>query len=104
MEIRDPFSVLCGLFFIPIVAWFYPHCARPSLQWARGKPVAFTVAALSSAAGIAAGGMMLVEGFVGLSREMLTASLLLALLWLPAALSYLRPAWIIRLTGGPAHA
>ena len=96
-----------SLVFLGIAAWFYPHCARPGLAAARSRRIGYRIVL---AATIVAGPSFLARGIdvlVAFPRpidDLLDLVPYLATLEAIPMLAYLRPAWIVRLTGGPEHA
>jgi hypothetical protein len=90
------------------VLWFYPHCVRPSLAVAGARRVAFVVgfgACVILSAALLGGAIATVEGLRGEGPSgyvwyvpdlvVMFASLVVA------AVGWGRPAWVVRLTGGP---
>jgi hypothetical protein len=97
-------DLACGLILLPSALWFYPHCSRPSLDHARARRSAFVLAQLGTAAAVVAGAAFIMDVAGFLPREAIVVTVLLLVIWLPAPLAYLRPHWIVRLTGGPIRA
>ena len=95
------FELGIGVYLIGGTAWFYPHCIKPSLTWARARPIAFTLALVATSAGMVAGALAVVHALDRLPEAISRVGVVLGLLWAPAALSYIRPRWIVRVTGGP---
>jgi hypothetical protein len=97
-------EIVCGVAVIPIVLWFYPHCARPGLTWARARRPAFIAAQVGTLAGVLTGLIYILDPLGLLPRGSFVAALVLLVVWLPAPLAFLRPIWIVRATGGPSGA
>jgi hypothetical protein len=104
MSVRMMILLVAGLTLLSSSIWFYAHCSRPRLVAARARPSAFVLAQLGTVAALLAGAMFIADVAGFLPREAVAVTLLLLVIWLPAPLAYLRPQWIVRLTGGPIRA
>ena len=104
MSIPGLIQLACGVAVIPMALWFYPHCARPSLVSRHARTGAFVLAQVGTMAAVLAGALFIGDAIGTMPREAARAALVLIVLWLPAPLAYLRPAWLVRATGGPARA
>jgi len=96
-------SLAIDIVFVALLAWFYPHCIRPSLDWYHARPNAYRLGAFSC-----------ILAAVSFTATAAIAELLPAQrVWIApiggvtaigfaiAAISWARPRWIVRVTGGP---
>ena len=104
MSVQVMIQLACGVAVIPMVLWFYPHCARPSLAHAHARPAAFLITQLGTVAGVVIGVTYIADALGFLPRSAAVVGLVLMAAWAPAALAYLRPMWVVRATGGPTNA
>jgi hypothetical protein len=94
-------------FMVVLAAWFYPHCARPSLAFASAPRRAFTVCLVATIV-VMAGWLIFMANEVAvlLGERLLRGSwyrpalIALFVVWLIPAAGFLRPGWFSRL--GPA--
>jgi hypothetical protein len=102
----DAIWIPLTVIFVAIQVWFYPHCVRPGLAWAGGRPAAFWLgAAACVVCAVAFVGMAYLgnvpHSFRGWYRPIQG---LTVVAFVVEVVAFFAPTWVVRLTGGPAPA
>jgi len=89
--------------FVAIQVLFYPHCVRPSLAWARGRPAAFWLGAAACAVcAVGFVGMAFVDHGPRIFRGWYAPIQVVTIFGLVVeVVAFFAPSLIVRLTGGP---
>ncbi|HEX5823684.1 MAG TPA: hypothetical protein VFY18_04415 [Candidatus Limnocylindrales bacterium] len=96
-------SLAFDIVFVALLAWFYPHCIRPSLDWSHARPNAYRLAAFGCilAAVAFTADAAIFELFPTQRVWIPPLVALTAIGFAIAAIAWGRPRWIVRVTGGP---
>jgi hypothetical protein len=97
----DLARVILGVARAMLAVWFYGHCSRPALALAGGNGFAFGLAFVATLVVLASGVVTIVAGLVDIPRWVLFTSTWAGLAFVIPAVAFLRPRWIVGLTGGP---
>jgi hypothetical protein len=96
-------ALAVDIVFVALLAWFYPHCIRPSLDWSHARPNAYRLGAFGCILAAAAftANAAIAELLPAQRIWMAPLVILTAIGFAIAAISWGRPRWIVRVTGGP---
>jgi hypothetical protein len=97
----DLILVVLGVLLVFLPVWVYSHCARPALAFAGGRGVAFGVALVGSLIASADGIVTIIGGVADVPRMLWSMSSWTGLAFLLPTMAWLRPRWLVGLTGGP---
>ena len=96
-------SLAFDIVFVAGLAWFYPHCIRPSLDWSHARPNAYRLGAVGCVLAAVAftATAAIAELFPAQRTWIAPLAIPTAIGFAIAAISWGRPRWIVRVTGGP---